>query len=493
MNFSLIDAGGLALSVLSYGPLLLLPGLALTALSNSCGFATARAGEKVVLGVVVGLALLPLLDSLAARVAGLDAALALNLTLCRAGAGSGPARRMAPAPVRRHGRPARPVVRPGRARDGRFRCGRQALSALRRRGHGQACRDRSGDRRQRHTTPGPFLPAARNRSAIIISSTRWRRLSQRIAGGLVDARAAVGGLAFWVGIGLYGLVDLLLRQAGSSPETGRRRRRSGSTLAAARPARDRRPRSAFRDLARAARRNLAAGPPGLERAGRELVRVSHLGAPPHHGLDRAFRRLRRGRGGAGCSRAGTSRHGPRRRRVFRQRSRSVDLGHSGRRGHGRDVVRDPAGRTAMARARGRRRGRSGRRAAGCATDPRPAGGAIGRPAGGPDDPRVHAHRRDRHAGCMAPGPARDLFAVQLHDRVRGPGRGNGPVLVRPQTVRRTLERTPAGPGDRGHRRARSRHVPPVAALQQRPGVARGAAAVAGGTGMDHRGPGKAAG
>lgn len=86
MNYSLVDVIGMCLAVLIYVPLLLAPGVALTRLfrpfdDRQGSPAVTSSAMRLGASLAVGLGLLPLIDSLATRTLGLDGAIGLNLAL----------------------------------------------------------------------------------------------------------------------------------------------------------------------------------------------------------------------------------------------------------------------------------------------------------------------------------------------------------------------------------------------------------------------------
>jgi hypothetical protein len=87
MKDTLIDIGGSLLAVLLCAPVVGLPGFALAGGAGGLGFWQARAGGQFRLALIAAFALLPAIDSLAARLLGLDVALWLNLGLAVCGVG----------------------------------------------------------------------------------------------------------------------------------------------------------------------------------------------------------------------------------------------------------------------------------------------------------------------------------------------------------------------------------------------------------------------
>jgi hypothetical protein len=215
MTFTLIDAGGFLLAVVACGLLVVVPGWGLARL-----FDVARSpGGKVdpLMGVVVGLAILPLLDSLATRFLGLDAALALTLL---------------------GGLTSLVAVWPGRtARDAPWHPSRSALCMLilwlvvlgiewidiDAAGHLFQPLTAVDTVKHAATTQAILDSGAPPRDAFFLRAQpasyyyffyTLAALALRLCAGLIDAKAAVGGMAFWVGIGVYGLVRLAIARAG---------------------------------------------------------------------------------------------------------------------------------------------------------------------------------------------------------------------------------------------------------------------------------------
>jgi hypothetical protein len=81
MNYSIVDLAGAIGGTAACAALLLLPGLALGHITNAFGFRRLETARIYVIALVIGYAVLPVLDSLLCRSLGLDAALAFNLFL----------------------------------------------------------------------------------------------------------------------------------------------------------------------------------------------------------------------------------------------------------------------------------------------------------------------------------------------------------------------------------------------------------------------------
>jgi hypothetical protein len=211
MNFSLIDAGGLVLSVVSYVPLLLGPGAALAAFCGARGLREAKDQQNPAMALLAGLAIMPLLDSLAIRFLGLNVAAWLNLTLSVFAAAF---------VVRRNWR--RPLSRSSLVLlaiwlaivmvetidfdvcDGLY----EPLTVIDMVKHAattQAIHDGGAP---------PYDPffLRPDRVSYYYFFYSLTALSQFLCGGLADARMTVAGLIFWTGIGLYALIRILLER-----------------------------------------------------------------------------------------------------------------------------------------------------------------------------------------------------------------------------------------------------------------------------------------
>src|ERR1700682_6424226 len=81
MNYSVVDFVGAIGGTAACAALLLLPGLALAHITNAFGFRRDKTARIYILALVIGYAVLPVLDSLLCRALGLDAALTFNLLL----------------------------------------------------------------------------------------------------------------------------------------------------------------------------------------------------------------------------------------------------------------------------------------------------------------------------------------------------------------------------------------------------------------------------
>lgn len=211
--FSVLDAVRLVAAVAACGLVIALPG---AALARAFGLPRQNA-------VVVGLALLPLLDSLAVRWLGIDVALAATLALavcglvaCRDAGGRWPSLSREAAALCLvwlailvfewvdldvAGRLYQPFI---------------VVDGVKHAATAQAILDSGAPPHD------PFFLRPERVGYYYFFYTPVA-LAQRLGADWLDARAAVGGAAFWVGIGLYGLVRLALERAGLAIE-GRRTR-----------------------------------------------------------------------------------------------------------------------------------------------------------------------------------------------------------------------------------------------------------------------------
>ncbi len=212
--FTLIDAGQLLAAVLAASLIVALPGLAL---SRILGFAR---DQGVLGGIVVGLAVLPLLDSLATRILGIDAALVITLGLAGWGVF---------ATVRDGYKPAISGVAVvalivwlaivvGESVDldlgGKLYQPLTVIDTVKHAATTQAILDSGAPPHD------PFFLRPERASYYYFFYT-LTALVQRLGFGLVSARAAFGGLVVWTGIGLFGLVRLLLARIAVRPSSDR--------------------------------------------------------------------------------------------------------------------------------------------------------------------------------------------------------------------------------------------------------------------------------
>lgn len=85
MNGTVSDAVGIGLATLIAVPVVVLPGYALGAATGVIGFREATPGRQALAAVLIGLALLPWIDSMLVRAAGVPVAAMVNLALAAAG------------------------------------------------------------------------------------------------------------------------------------------------------------------------------------------------------------------------------------------------------------------------------------------------------------------------------------------------------------------------------------------------------------------------
>ena len=218
MNFALIDTGELLAAVLASSIVVVVPGYALARLFR---FSRDDAHPDLGAGILVGLAILPVVDSLAVRFCGLGVALCVTLTLAATGAGL--------------------AVRADRVH-------RPSWISLAITGAWLAVVvfewidfDSAGKLYQpltifdtvKHaaTAQAIFDSGAPPRDAFFLRPERSSyyyffytpaALVMRLCGGLVDAKSAVGGLVFWTGCGAFGLVRLTLARLGLDAAIGGR-------------------------------------------------------------------------------------------------------------------------------------------------------------------------------------------------------------------------------------------------------------------------------
>ena len=213
MNYSIVDFVGVIAGTAASAALLLLPGLALAHITNVFGFRRLGTARIYVLALVIGYAVLPVLDSILCRSLGLDAALTFNLLLACYG--------------------LRVVWLEGLPRPDRF-----ALSAC---GAWMALLVYAwidfdtGDRLYpsllmldivKHAATvrtlveagfappiDPFFmrddPAGYYYFYYVLSA-----LAERLCGGWINSRAAVAGQVFWTGLATVGVVSLVFERAG---------------------------------------------------------------------------------------------------------------------------------------------------------------------------------------------------------------------------------------------------------------------------------------
>ena len=218
-NYSLVDLGGLLLAGLSDAPLLLAPGLALAAAG---AWRTRRrdADEpRLAAALLAALAVLPALDSLLVRSFSLDLALATNLALGAVGLvlalWSGWRPRLSRQDTLLGVAWLAVVCLVWIDLDvaGGLHHPFLILDMVKHAATVQAIHDSGAP------PPDPFFLRP-GRVGYYYFFYTLGALSQRLCGGLADARAAVGGLVFWTGVGFYGLVRLVLEEAALTPAPG---------------------------------------------------------------------------------------------------------------------------------------------------------------------------------------------------------------------------------------------------------------------------------
>ncbi|KAB1080914.1 hypothetical protein [Methylobacterium soli] len=213
MNGSAADAIGILAAFLMGVPLVLLPGYALAAASRLFDRDAISLGRGWLLATLFGLGLLPFLDSTLTRFLGLKAAGAANLILALAGL----------ALVLRRRRPWRIdavagllilawiILVIGVSIDvdvaGRIY---QPLMVI------DLVKHAATTRAILETGAPPMDPffAREGRVSYYYFFYTLSALVNGLGRPLVDARTAFLGLTIWIGIGLYGLLDLLLAQSG---------------------------------------------------------------------------------------------------------------------------------------------------------------------------------------------------------------------------------------------------------------------------------------
>ena len=84
MSYTWLDVGGLCLAILVYLPLFVLPGIALSSMAGILQD-DRLPSRRLFLALVSAFAVLPFLDSTLIRFAGINAALAANLSLACCG------------------------------------------------------------------------------------------------------------------------------------------------------------------------------------------------------------------------------------------------------------------------------------------------------------------------------------------------------------------------------------------------------------------------
>ena len=221
-NYSLVDLGGLLLAVASDAPLLLAPGLALTAAGAWRTHRLDPHEPRLATALLAALATLPVLDSLLVRSFGLDVALAVTLALGAAGLALGLRTGWRPRLSRQDALLALAwlVVVAFVWIDidvaGGLHHPFLILDLVKHAATVQAIHDGGAP------PLDPFFLRP-GRVGYYYFFYTLGALSERLCGGLADARAAVGGLVFWTGLAFYGLVRLVLATAELTPAPWSRR------------------------------------------------------------------------------------------------------------------------------------------------------------------------------------------------------------------------------------------------------------------------------
>ena len=213
MNGTVSDAIGIGLATLVAVPVVVLPGYALGAATGAIGFREATPGRRALTAVLIGLALLPWIDSMAVRVAGVPAAAAVNLALAVPGLACA-------LKGRRAWRPDGLVVIVGAL----------WLATV---VYAMADLDLAGALYQPFLVIDLVKHAATTRAIVETGAppqdpffARDTRVSYYyffytlaalvdwLGRGWVNGRTAFAGLAVWTGVGLVGLLDQLLARSG---------------------------------------------------------------------------------------------------------------------------------------------------------------------------------------------------------------------------------------------------------------------------------------
>ena len=214
MPYTLLDLAGLSLATLAHGLVVLLPAVAIAHAANVFAMRRMPPLQQFAISLLVAYAVLPLIDSLAARFIGLDAALGLNLALAAAGAHI----------VWRHwlslqlpraafGACAAWFILIALATidiDGAGRLNTSLLMI-------DTVKHAATVRALLDTGAAPPLdpfflrsdPAGYYYYFYVASA-----LAARLGAGLFDARAAFAGQIFWIGLALYALFQILIARTG---------------------------------------------------------------------------------------------------------------------------------------------------------------------------------------------------------------------------------------------------------------------------------------
>ena len=210
MNFALIDTGGTCAAVLAGGIVVAVPGYALAWLFR---FSHHDGPSEPLAGVLVGLAVLPAVDSLAVRFCGIGAALWVTLALAALGAGlvvhTRAVRRPSWIDIALIGAWLAIVLFEWIDFDvaGKLYQPLTIFDTVKHAATAQAIFDTGAPPRDAF-----FLRP--ERSSYYYFFYTPAALVMRLCGGLVDAKSAVGGLVFWTGLGAFGLVRLTLARLG---------------------------------------------------------------------------------------------------------------------------------------------------------------------------------------------------------------------------------------------------------------------------------------
>lgn len=213
MNYSIVDLAGVIGGTAACATLLLLPGLALGHLTDAFGFRRIRTARIYILALVLGYAVLPVLDSILCRFLGLGAALAFNLLL----AGYG----LRAAWLQGLPLPDRPAL---------AACGIWLALLV----YAWIDLD-TGDRLYPSLLLLDIVKHAATVRALVESGSAppidpffmrddpagyyyfyyvLSALAERLCAGWIDARAAVAGQVFWTGLATVGVASLVFEKAG---------------------------------------------------------------------------------------------------------------------------------------------------------------------------------------------------------------------------------------------------------------------------------------
>lgn len=216
MNDTLKDAGGLLLAVATYVPLLLAPGAVLGAASDFAGFRSRSRGEQAGIALVLGLALMPLVDSSAVRFGGIGTGLFVTFLLD-----------LAAIAIVVRARPSRAWLQGAAAPsaiaavwlllvilelvDVEWRGG--LYPSLLIVDYSKHAATVAAIRNWGAPPIDPFFLRA-GRAGYYYFLHTVGALSEALSGGAVDPRMAMGGLAAWTGLALFAMTRLLLERSG---------------------------------------------------------------------------------------------------------------------------------------------------------------------------------------------------------------------------------------------------------------------------------------